>query len=162
MDYVKNALLMGIFSIFVPLGGMERDFSMGDVEAKRIYSLVIRIYDACIAFNKSVFDYNKASSDKKLMTMNYKLKNLQGRIEKLSDLGVNDFNFVYFELPHGLLSEATLFSVALAEYSILAKLYSSEFKSVLPESLVEDVEKSKQRIYMLQKGLGALKGGFDL
>lgn len=162
MDYVKNALLIGFFSLFVPLSGMEPIVSVGDVEAKRLYFLVTGIYDACITFNRGVIDYNKAPSNKKLMTMNYRLKNVQGRIKEVADLGVAELNFVYFEAPHGLLSQSTLLSVALIEYDILARLYSSEFKSALPESLVEDMTKSKQRIYMLQKDLGALEKGYDL
>jgi hypothetical protein len=158
---------MSFFSVFVQLGAMESDVSVrsvsvSDEEAKFLYSLVVGIYNACLSLNDGVIAYNKAPSSSKLKTMNYRVKLMQGRIERIAALGVHDFDFVYYQAAQGLLSLSTLFSVALAEYSILAKFYSSEFKSVLPDTLVENLEKIKQRIYMMQKDLGAIRKDPDL
>lgn len=167
MNFVKNLLLMGLFSLLMPLSAMESNTSMSDVfmgyhEAKRLYFLVVGIYDACLSLNHGIINYNKSPSDKGLRMMNNRVKLMQGRIERIAALGVHDFDFVYYESARGLLSAATLFTVAFAEYSILAKLYESEFGSILPDSLGHDMEKMKQRVYLLQKGLGARKKGLEL
>lgn len=162
MNYVKSVLLMGIFSIFVPLGAMEKDVFLSDFQAKQLYNFVVGMYDECLSLHQSIINYNKAPSNFGLKKMNDRLKFFQQRIEKIVDLGVHDFDIAYYESSRGPLSEATLFSVAFTEYSILSKLYSSKFRSILPDSLVYYLKEMKKRIHALQEGLGSLKAGFDL